>query len=126
MPDVARTLVTIATDERAWGQAWHVPNSPAVTQRETVQALAAAAGTTVKVGIVPAAAMKLLGVFSPMMRELKETSYQFARPWIADATRTEQTFGLSATPLADQARATVEWFRTRPGALSRSRATDDT
>jgi nucleoside-diphosphate-sugar epimerase len=28
MPDVVRTLVTIATDERAWGKPWHVPNAP--------------------------------------------------------------------------------------------------
>lgn len=91
-----------------------MPNAPAVTQRETVQALAAAAGTTVKVGTVPAAALKLLGLVSPMMRELQETSYQFERPWIADSTRTEQLFGLSATPLVDQARATIDWFRARP------------
>ncbi len=114
MPDVARTLVTIATDERAWGHAWHVPNAPAVTQRATVKALADAAGTTVKVGTVPGVALKLLGLVSPMMRELQETSYQFERPWIADSTRTEQLFGLSATPLADQARATIDWFRSQP------------
>ena len=24
-------LVTLATDERAWGRAWHVPHAPAVT-----------------------------------------------------------------------------------------------
>jgi hypothetical protein len=66
----------------------------------------------VKIGTVPAVALKVLGLFSPMMRELQETSYQFERPWIADSTRTEQAFGLTATPLAEQARATVEWFRT--------------
>ncbi len=113
MPDVARTLVAIATEERAWGHAWHVPNAPAVSQLDTVQALASAAGTSVKVGAIPAAALKVLGMFSPMMRELRETSYQFDRPWIADATLTERTFDLAATPLAEQARATVDWFRTR-------------
>ena len=114
MPDVARTLVTIGTDERAWGRAWHVPNAPAVSQRETVQALAAAAGTTVGVGSVPWIAVRTLGLFVAMMRELQETRYQFDRPWIADATLTEQTFGLRATPLAEQAAATVAWFRDRP------------
>ncbi len=114
MPDVARTLVTIGTDERAWGQAWHVPNAPAVSQRETIQALAAAAGTTVGVGAVPWIAVRVLGLFVAMMRELQETRYQFDRPWIADSTLTEQTFGLRATPLAEQAAATVAWFRDRP------------
>ncbi|CAB4580948.1 MAG: NAD-dependent epimerase/dehydratase family protein [Actinobacteria bacterium] len=113
MPDVARTLVTIATDERAWGRPWHVPHAPAVSQRAMVQALAAAAGTTVEVASVPRVALRVLGVFSPMMRELQETLYQFERPWVADSTLTEQTFGLRATPIAEQAEATVAWFRDR-------------
>jgi nucleoside-diphosphate-sugar epimerase len=114
MPDVARTLVTIGTDARAWGSAWHVPNAPAVSQRDTVRALATAAGTSVGVSAVPWIAVRALGLFVVMMRELQETRYQFDGPWIADSTLTEQTFGLRATPLAEQAQATVAWYRTRP------------
>ena len=113
MPDVARTLVTIAEDERAWGKPWHVPNAPATTQRELVQAFAGAAGTTAKVGAVPKAALTALGLFVPMMRELKETWYQFAEPFVTDSTLTEQTFGLTATPLAEGAAATVAWWKAR-------------
>jgi nucleoside-diphosphate-sugar epimerase len=113
MPDVVRTLVTIGADERAWGKPWHVPNAPAVSQREAVGALARAAGTSVKVTAVPKVALSALGLFVPMMRALKETWYQFAEPWIADSTLTEQTFGLTATPLDEAAAATVAWWRAR-------------
>lgn len=113
MPDVVRTMVTIAGDERAWGKAWHVPNAPATTQRQTIEAIARAAGTTAKVGTVPKMALSLLGVASPIMRELKETWHQWAQPWVTDSTLTEQTFGLSATSLADGAAATVAWWQQR-------------
>ena len=113
MPDVVHTLVTIATDERAWGAAWHVPNAPARTQREIVASLAAAAGTTVKVSTVPKTALRALGLFSPTMKALQEVSYQFEQPWITDSTHTEQTFGLTATPLEEGAAATVAWWRRR-------------
>lgn len=113
MPDVVRTLVTIAADERAWGAPWHVPNAPAVSQRETVAAFAAAAGTEVKVGALPKAALSLAGLFNADIRELKETAYQFEREWVADATLTSATFGLQATPLADGAAATVAWWRSK-------------
>ena len=113
MGDVANTLVTLAHDERAWGKPWHVPNAPARTQRETVHAFATAAGTTVKVTAVPKPALSALGLFVPMMRELKETWYQFAEPWVTDSTLTEQTFGLTATPLEDGAAATVAWWRSQ-------------
>ena len=113
MPDVVRTLVTIAFDERAWGRPWHVPNAPALSQRETVRVLAAAAGTEVKVTAIPKVALTTLGVFSPTMAGLKEVWCQVGEPWITDSTLTEQTFGLTATPLADGAEATVAWWRER-------------
>jgi nucleoside-diphosphate-sugar epimerase len=111
MPDVVRTLVTIADDERAWGRAWHVPNAPARTQAQMVQALAAAAGTTVKVGTVPAVALRMLGLFNPTIKGLRETEYQFSRPFVTDSTLTERTLGLTATSVEEAAAATVAWWR---------------
>jgi nucleoside-diphosphate-sugar epimerase len=111
MPDVVRTLVAIGDDERAWGKPWQVPNASAVTQRQTIDALAHAAGTSVKAKAVPLVALRALGLVVPMMRELKETWYQFAEPFVTDSTLTEQTFGLSATPLDQAAEATVAWWR---------------
>ena len=114
MPDVVRTLTTIATDERAWGRAWHVPNAPAVSQRQFVTALAAAAGTTAKVGAVPKGMIGALGLFVPMMRELKETWYQFAEPFVSPGSAAAAVFGLTPTPLVDGAAATVAWWKAQP------------
>ncbi len=113
MPDVVRTMVTIATDERAWGKAWHVPNAAPSTQRQTVQAFADAAGATSGVSAVPKIAIKVMGLFNPMMKALQETWYQFSEPWITDSTLTEQTFGLAATSLAEGAAATAAWWQSR-------------
>lgn len=41
LPDVARALVEVAGEERAWGRAWHVPMEPALSPREMVDRLAA-------------------------------------------------------------------------------------
>ena len=114
MPDVVRTMITLADDPRAWGAVWHVPNAPAVTQRQAVAALARAAGTSSTATAIPKVALHVAGVFSPMLRGLKETWYQFAEPWVTDSTLTEQTFGLTPTPLDEAAAATVAWWRTRP------------
>jgi nucleoside-diphosphate-sugar epimerase len=111
MPDVARTLVTLADDERAWGKPWHVPNAPALTQAQMVQAFATAAGTSVKVGSVPNAALTMMGLFNPTIKALQETRYQFTDPFVTDSTATEQTFGLTATPIDIGAAATVAWWR---------------
>ena len=113
MPDVARTLVTIATDERAWGRVWHVPSAPAVTQREAVQRLAQLAGTSVKIGTLSPALLRVAGLVVPMLRELRGTAYQFEEPFVVDAAETEQAFGITATPLDEALAATLAWYRTR-------------
>lgn len=114
MDDVAATLVTLATDERAWGRPWHVPSGPARPAREMVRRIAAAAGVPApKVSSIPGWALVPAGVVSPMMRELRETLYQFDRPFVLDSSLTEATFGLSATPVDEAAAETVAWWRER-------------
>lgn len=105
--DVAQTLVTVATQERAWGQAWLVPTNSALTIRElatrftTLRGLPAPQLTTVPYPVLWAA-----GLFSPLMRELRATNYQWTRPFLLDSTLTEQTFGLTPT-LIDTALAAI-------------------
>src|SRR5258705_2383282 len=38
--DVARTMVALALDERAWGAAWHAPSPPAMTARQLLTRVA--------------------------------------------------------------------------------------
>ncbi|MGA0877480.1 MAG: NAD-dependent epimerase/dehydratase family protein [Ilumatobacteraceae bacterium] len=113
VPDVVTTMVAIATDERAWGRPWHVPSAPAVSQGDVVQLFAAAAGTTVQMSSVPSLALTLGGLFNPTLKSVKEVLYQRDKPWVVDASLTEKTFGLAATPLAEGAAATVAWWTSR-------------
>jgi nucleoside-diphosphate-sugar epimerase len=116
MPDVARALVTVATDERAWGKAWHVPTNPAISPREMITLMSKIAGVApVKVSGIPNALLKVGGLFSPLFRELPEMLYQFDRPFIVDSSLFTSTFGLNATPLDEVLTATVNWYRGRPG-----------
>lgn len=114
MPDVARALVTAATDERAWGKAWHVPTNPATTPREMISMMSKIAGVApVKVSSIPNALLKVGGLFSPLFRELPEMLYQFDRPFILDSSLFTSTFGQTATPLQEVLTSTVEWYRDR-------------
>ncbi len=104
--DVARTLVTIATDERAWGRAWHVPTEAPMSQRELVHRMCALAGVEpVTVRTIPGAALTVAGIFLPVMRELKEMLYQFNDAFVIDSQETTDVFGLKPTPLDDTLRA---------------------
>ncbi|MFF3108286.1 NAD-dependent epimerase/dehydratase family protein [Kitasatospora sp. NPDC057904] len=114
LPDVAAALAEAADDERAWGRAWHVPTVPPASARAMVAGLAEAAGTgPVAVRRTPPAVLALGSLVSPLLRELRETLYQFDRPFVMDSSAYESTFTLRATPLEEQFRATVEWWRGR-------------
>ena len=91
---------------------WHAPTGPALTQREIAAAFAAAAGArSARVTAVPGWVLRTMGLFSPGMRELAETLYQFERPFVMDSRASEAALGLRPTPLTEAAAATVAWWR---------------
>ncbi len=112
VPDVARALLRVGGDERAWGRAWHVPTAPAVSQRRMVELLCQAAGVDpVKVSRIPWPALRLVGLAVPMMREMFETRHQVDDPFVLDSSAFTATFGDEATPLTAGLAATVAWWR---------------
>ncbi|UQX00020.1 NAD-dependent epimerase/dehydratase family protein [Streptomyces sp. RerS4] len=114
LPDVARALVEVAGDERAWGRPWHVPTEPARSVREMVDHLATQAGSgPVAVRRIPPIVLGAASLFSPMIRELKEVRYQFDRPFVVDSRAYETAFAVRATPLDEQVKVTVDWWRER-------------
>lgn len=119
LPDVARALVEIAGEERAWGRAWHVPTEPALSTREMVDRLAGQAGTgPVTVRRLPPALLGVLSYVSPLIRELREVRYQFDRPFVVDAGAYEAEFTVRATPVDEQIEATLQWWRERLAAAA--------
>ncbi|MFJ3514078.1 MULTISPECIES: NAD-dependent epimerase/dehydratase family protein [unclassified Streptomyces] len=114
LPDVARTLAEVAGEEGAWGRAWHVPTQPALSVAEMVDRLAAQAGTgPIAVRRLPSAVVGVASLVSPLLRELKEVRYQFDRPFIVDSSAYEKAFAAAATPVDEQVKATVDWWRER-------------
>src|SRR5574340_160503 len=110
--DVARLLIAVGSDERAWGLPWHVPSNPPRTQREAIGDLARVAGVQpVKVSEIPTAVLRALGWVNPTVGELVEVAYQFRHPFILDSTAARQTFGIEPTPWADVLAAAISPHR---------------
>ena len=98
--DVARTLVTAATDQRAWGKAWHVPTNPPLTVRQLAARFTEVRGMpAAKVTALPYPVLWTAGLFVTVLRELRTTRYQFAKPFVLDSSLTERTFGLAPSDL---------------------------
>jgi nucleoside-diphosphate-sugar epimerase len=111
--DVAMMLVTVAADERAWGKAWHAPTNPPLTVRELATRFAEIADApALRLTAIPYPVLWASGLFSPMIRELRTTRYQFDRPFILDSTAATETFGHKPEPIDEALRETVQLLRT--------------
>jgi nucleoside-diphosphate-sugar epimerase len=98
LPDVARTLAVLGTDERALGRAWHVP-SAVRSQRQALTELGVALGAPpVRVSSMPWGFLRAGGVAVPFLREVVDVRHQFDQDYVIDASATTATFGLTATP----------------------------
>jgi nucleoside-diphosphate-sugar epimerase len=114
--DVARLLVTVGADPRAWGRPWHVPSNPPRTQREAIADMARIAGVPpVRVRVMPRSMLRLAGLFSPVVRELPEVAYQMERPFVIDSSAAEAAFGLRPTPWEHVLTETIAFYRSRQG-----------
>jgi nucleoside-diphosphate-sugar epimerase len=114
--DVARGLVTLAERPEADGAVWHLPAAEALTAQQFFDLVFQAAGrpTPAKAQIAGPALLAVGGIFSPMLRELRETTYQFRRPFVIDSSKFDRAFGgLEPTPHGEAVEQTVEWFRSR-------------
>ena len=112
IPDIAKGLVVLGEHAEADGQAWHLPNAPALTTRQFIEQVYLAAGTELKIQAMSRFLVKAVGLFNGTVRELYEMLYEFEEPFVVDSSKFERAFGDHATPLSEAIPATVNWFRT--------------
>jgi nucleoside-diphosphate-sugar epimerase len=106
--DMARTLVAIGADERAWGQAWHVPSGPPLTIREVVARACQIGGMAEpKLQSLPPWLVRAVGLFSTEIGELRHVAYQWRRPFVMDSTKAQRVLGLAPTDLNEALRMTI-------------------
>ncbi|MEU0797774.1 NAD-dependent epimerase/dehydratase family protein [Amycolatopsis sp. NPDC005961] len=107
--DVARTLIAVAADERAWGRPWHAPTAPARSLRSLATRAAELAGApAARLTTMPAAALRLAGLFSPAAREMVEVQYQLRAPFVLDSSAATAAFGIEPTPTDDALLETIK------------------
>ncbi|MGW3966871.1 NAD-dependent epimerase/dehydratase family protein [Amycolatopsis sp. NPDC005003] len=110
--DVARTLVAVAADERAWGRPWHVPTAPAVSVRRLAERAAELAGApAARLTAMSRFTLRLGGLFDPIARETVEMQYQLRRPFVLDSSAATAAFGIEPTPTDDALTETIDGLR---------------
>jgi len=113
IPDVAEGLKTLGTGpNEILGQPWMLPCAPAEPSRALIDRFARALGRDIRPRGMPRVAMKAVGLFVPLLREVEEMLHQWDAPFQVDDARFRAQFGTEVTDPSVGATRTVEWART--------------
>lgn len=111
--DVGEALATLGTRDEAFGEVWHVPHAPALTQGEMVAIAARVAGVDSKPKVLGPTMLRIGGLFIPEARESVEMLYEFTEPFVVDCSKFTSAFGAAATPVETGLAATTAWYSAR-------------
>jgi nucleoside-diphosphate-sugar epimerase len=109
IPDAAYATAYLTQHESAWNQVWHLPTSKTYpTGQQVVDILAKHLGTTNKVAVLPGFMVWILGLFIPILKEIKELRYQLDQDYCFDSTKIEDAYGLKPIALEEGLKKCVE------------------
>ena len=112
VPDLAAAMIGATARPDLWNSFLHAPTAAPVTQRRLVELVAEAGGVRApKVSSIPVPVLGVVGLVSRQMKEMAETGYMFAKPFVMDSSASEERIGFGPTPLADGLARTVAWWR---------------
>ena len=92
LPDAAKMIVELAGNSRAYRQNWNIPGN-IITGRMFVHLAKVASGTNKSVIPLNKTIIRMIGWFSPVMREMVEMSYLTETPVYLDGNKYNQQIG---------------------------------
>ncbi len=101
-PDLSKGTAILGNDSTAYNQVWNLPVDPALlTGREWASLMANEMGVKDAIQVLPAWAIKLLGLFIPILKEMPEMLYQYDRPYFFDSAKFNQHYQFTPTKNED-------------------------
>lgn len=97
-PDAAKATALLGNTAGAYGQEWHLPTAPPLTGIEWIELIAKALNKPVVFRELSSFFIRLIGLFSPVMKESVEMLYQYDRDYCFSSQKFEQHFNLKPTP----------------------------
>lgn len=92
--DAARGTAKLGNAPDAYGQVWHLPTSDArLTGKDWINLFANEMGVEPKISILPDWLLAILGLFIPILKEMKEMSYQYDRDYFFNSNKFNNRFG---------------------------------
>jgi nucleoside-diphosphate-sugar epimerase len=107
--DAARATALLGNTPDAYGQVWHLPtDTTPLTGKQWMEAFAKVFDTQARYNVTTKGMMTVLGLFIPVLREVKEMTYQFEEDYGFDSSKFTNRFHINATPYTDAIRQVAQ------------------
>ncbi len=93
IPDAAKATALLGNTSSAYNQVWHLPTDPRkLNGKNFVELFEKEMGSSHGYRPISKTLISIMGIFNPLMRELKEMMYQFERDYYFDSSKFRDAF----------------------------------
>jgi nucleoside-diphosphate-sugar epimerase len=123
VPDAASAIVELATRETAYGERWNVAGPGGITARQLFSIIERVLGKDARIRNAGQRTLRVLGLFSPLLRELVELYPLYNSPLVLDTSKLRGLIGpYRVTSYEEGLRETIEWVRATTPMLAETAA----
>jgi nucleoside-diphosphate-sugar epimerase len=115
VPDLAKGLLLLGKDPAAMNQVWNMPTAPALTLDEIISTLNLELGTRLKPAVYSESVMKLVRLFIPALKEMKELKYQMVQDYVLDSSKFESHFSFTPKSMQEGLREVLRQIKAEAG-----------
>ncbi len=100
IPDAGHATAFLAQQDDSWNQTWNLPTGIEFpSANDIVAEVNQLLGTNKKLSVLPAFGVSLMGVFMPILKEMKENRYQLDQDYCFHSNKIAEKYNLHPTPL---------------------------
>ncbi len=110
--DSGRALVELALNDDCYGEVWHLPVGEPITKNEMLALFNKKLNSNFKISVMPTLLKKILPLFIPILKEVKEMEYQFEQKYVMSDHKYRKRFPhFKVSSYQDGVNRMVEWFK---------------
>jgi nucleoside-diphosphate-sugar epimerase len=107
-PDAAKATALLGNTDDAYNQVWHLPTDKnTLTGREFTSLFLKEMNSSGKVFVMQLWLINILGIFMPILKEMREMLYQYDRDYFFDSSKFDKRFDFKTTTYEEGVREAV-------------------
>lgn len=97
--DIGKALALLGNTAEAYNQVWHLPTTDEkLTSRQWIELMMSAMNKQKKIQTIPTSMLGIIGLFVPILKELKDVAYQLDRDYFFNSSKFNKRFNY--TPIS--------------------------